>query len=248
MLTGHGGTSRWWSAAVLTLLFGCVPLVFGQRAETGAAIDEQPTEEKSYAAGDLYLDGSRVYARVGKVGLGHEHAVVGRLKQGHLTLGATQDGGELTFDMTSFVADTDAARKYLGLEGATDASTQQQVTANMLGTAVLDAEHFPTAKLRVKSARLTEEKSKSGRPVYQIEGDFTLHGKTKPIRIMAEAEDERGWVHLRGGFSVLQSEYGIKPFTKAFGAIGVADRVDIWGDLWVAQAAKVSQQSDGAQR
>ncbi len=35
--------------------------------------------------------------------------------------------------MNSFDADTDAARRYLGLEGSTDESTRKQVNANMLG-------------------------------------------------------------------------------------------------------------------
>ena len=40
-----------------------------------------------------------------------------------------------------------------------------------------------------------------------------------------------------GNFSLLQTDYGIKPFTTALGAIGVADRLTIYGDLWVANTA-----------
>ena len=39
------------------------------------------------------------------------------------------------FDTTTFQADTAAARQYVGLEGTTDADTQRQVSANMLGRA-----------------------------------------------------------------------------------------------------------------
>lgn len=43
-------------------------------------------------------------------------------------------------------------------------------------------------------------------------------------------------LHVRGRFAVLQTQYGIKPFSKGLGAIGVADELQIWGDLWVHRA------------
>ena len=56
---------------------------------------------------------------------------------------------------------------------------------------------------------------------------------TQAIRVPATAENAQGMVHLRGEFAVLQSKFGIKPYTKAFGAVGVADELKIWGDLWL---------------
>ena len=46
-------------------------------------------------------------------------------------------------------------------------------------------------------------------------------------------------MHLRGGFTLLQSQFGITPFTKAFGAVGVADELKVYGDLWVANQRQV---------
>jgi hypothetical protein len=62
-----------------------------------------------------------------------------------------------------------------------------------------------------------------------------LHGVTRPIQVVAEAEEQKGWLHLRGGFTMLQSQFGITPFTKAFGAVGVADELKVYGDLWFAR-------------
>ena len=69
----------------------------------------------------------------------------------------------------------------------------------------------------------------------QLDGDFTLHGKTNKITVVANPINVNGYTRLVGNFSILQSDYGIKPFRKALGAVGVADRLTIYGDLWIAQ-------------
>jgi len=194
-------------------------------------------------AGEIHREVSRVYIFVGKTGLGHEHAVVGQIKQGAVRLDGSGHHGEIVFAMDTFTADTDAARKHIGLEGTKDASTQQQVTANMRGSDVLDVQRFPTATFAITSVQPQRQPSRRGLPQYQLDGDFTLHGVTRPIRVVADVEEANGWLHLRGGFSILQTQFGITPYTKAFGAVGVTDRLDIWGDLWVAKERGVVQQA-----
>ncbi len=90
---------------------------------------------------------------VGKTGLGHEHGVEGKLKSGHIVLKHRRDAGELVFDMNSFDADTNAARRYVGLAGTTDTSTRQQVNANMKGDPILGVRRYPTATYQIDSAR-----------------------------------------------------------------------------------------------
>jgi hypothetical protein len=55
--------------------------------------------------GDVDLAGSRVYVFVGKTGLGHDHAVIGKLVSGSVRLDAAEDAGQLVFDMRSFLAE-----------------------------------------------------------------------------------------------------------------------------------------------
>lgn len=191
-------------------------------------------KQQSYGPGDFYLKSSHVYTLVGKTGLGHEHGVVGNLASGHLELGASQKAGEMVFDMTSFQADTDAARKYVGLEGTSSKSTQQQVNDNMLGDKVLNVEKYPTATFKIHSAEKLEKPSKRGLPQYLLKGEFTLQKTTRPLEFLVEVEMVKGWQHVRGGFRINQTDYGIQPFSKAFGAIGVANQLTIWGDAWVA--------------
>jgi polyisoprenoid-binding protein YceI len=185
------------------------------------------------ATGDVDIERSRVYAFVGKTGFGHEHGVVGRLKSGSIRLGARQKAGQLEFDLTSFVADTQDARHYVGLQGESDASTQEQVTANMLGRYVLDTQQFPTATFTIDSALPLSGNLPNGAKRYQLDGQFTLHGATRPVRIIAQAKSESGVVRLRGSFMMLQTDYNITPFTKALGAVGVTDKLRIYGDILI---------------
>lgn len=186
------------------------------------------------------VSASRVYIYVGKTGLGHNHGVEGRLKSGALRLEGPDAGGELVFDMTSFDADTDAARRYVGLAGSTDASTKQQVNANMKGAAVLDVQRFPTAKFVVDGVQRTAKKSREGQPLYELSGKFTLHGQTRPLKLEASVEERSEGMRLRGKFSILQTQYGIRPYSKAFGAVGVADQLTIYGDIQL-DTAKAEQ-------
>lgn len=189
------------------------------------------------AAGDVDLANSRVYVLVGKTGLGHEHAVIGRLSAGHVRLGAAAQAGTLVFDMRTFQADTTPARKALGLSGETDADTQRQVNDNMLGPAILDVARHPTATLAIESALPARRDPPGPRPAYELQGAFTLHGVTRRVTIPVELEQAGQIVRLSGGFSIKQTDFGITPFKKFGGVVGVADELRIHGDIRLAAGA-----------
>lgn len=190
--------------------------------------------QRVLSPGAINTDYSRVYIHVGKTGFGHEHGVEGRFKEGEIHLGAAKNAGRMVFAMTSFTADTPNARKAVGLTGTTDASTQAKVNANMRGSDVLDVDHYPTATWEIHSTRQVPQEKPGDPEKWELSGDFTLHGVTRPLRITTIVETEKGWLHIRGAFAVLQSKFGMKPYTKALGAIGVADQLRIYGDVWAA--------------
>jgi polyisoprenoid-binding protein YceI len=187
------------------------------------------------AQSPLHVDtqASRVFVLVGATGLGHPHGVEGRLRSGTLTLGAAQNAGELAFDLTSFVAETKTARTYVGLQGESSESDQRKINTNMHGAEVLDVARFNTASFRAVSAVPSPNQRAGQPPLYRITGDLTLHGRTQPIVFDALAENAQNMVHLRGQFKLKQTLFGITPYSKAFGAVGVADELTIWGDLWL---------------
>lgn len=221
-------------------LCGTVVLTFNltnATAQQAAAIASEAPQQT--APGDANLQTSRVYVRVEKTGLGHVHGVAGMLASGHIELGAEHDAGELTFDMRSFVADVAYARKFVGVEGESAASTQREVTETMLGPDVLDAKQFPTATYIIDSARKAPEQAGQQGDIYEFRGQLTLHGVTQPVAFRAGVETRGEWIRVAGQFPLVQSKYGIRPLTKAFGAIGVADQMTVWGDVWVKSGAAV---------
>ena len=197
-----------------------------------AQLSPAPTAA-SPAPGDVDLAKSRVYVFVGKTGLGHNHAVSGLLQAGRVVLGAADQAGTLVFDMRSFTADTAEARKALGLPGETDASTQKQVQANMTGPDVLDVARHPTATFQIRSALSSKQQVQGRPPVYELVGAFTLHGVTREVIIPVEVEQRGEWLRLRGMFVIKQTDFGMKPYKKLGGVVGVADELRITGDILV---------------
>ncbi|MCA9016260.1 MAG: YceI family protein [Planctomycetaceae bacterium] len=187
------------------------------------------------ASGEINTRTSRVYTFVGKTGLGHEHAVIGEIKAGTLNLGATSNAGKIVFDMTTWKADTPEARKYIGLKGTTSASTQKDVNANMLGSSVLNVRQYPTATFEITSAVPVKQNAPTGKAFYQLDGKFTLHGVTRNLRLMAEVTEKDQQNHVRTSFAIKQTHYGITPYSKAFGAVGVTDELKIYGELDIAR-------------
>ncbi len=228
--------------ARLALLFCLVPsLTFDvEGQESGSSASATATAAQP---GDVNLQVSRVYTFVDKTGFGHQHAIEGKLASGQLRLGASESAGTLVFDMNSFDADTDAARRFVGLSGSTDASTRSKVTKNMKSSDVLNVGRYPTATFTVESAVATGGASSTGRPIYELLGNFELHGATRSIRIPVEVEQARGWLHVKGRFSIQQSAFGIQPYSTALGAVGVTDTLVIHGDLWIAPTELVAMES-----
>jgi polyisoprenoid-binding protein YceI len=217
-----------WTVGVVLALLGCGLALHAVSAQQFA----QPARQ--VRVGDVDLVNSRVYMLVGKTGFGHEHGVVGQLQSGHILLGQPQNAGELVFDMKSFAADDDAARKYVGLKGSTDNNTRQQVNDNMLGAAVLNVARFATATYTIDSAQPLQPQPGDKVAYYLLKGTLTLAGVAQPVQLKCEVIPVGDAVRVRTGFLLKQTDYGIKPFSKAFGAVGVADEMKVYGELVIA--------------
>ena len=218
--------------AILTIV---TILAVGGRTPVGA----QPPEASPAPAaalptpGDVDLVASRVYIFVGKTGLGHNHAVSGLVQAGRITLGAADQAGMLVFDMRSLAADTVEARKALGLSGETDAATQKQVHATMTGPEILDVARHPTATFLIRSALSAKQQVPGRPPVYELVGAVTLHGVTRDVMIPVEVEQRGAWLRLRGEFVIKQTDFGMKPYKKLGGVVGVVDELRITGNILV---------------
>lgn len=216
------------SLLVVAMLAFALPVDAGAQGPPPAAPATPP------APGDVDTERSRVYIFVGKTGFGHDHAIVGRLASGRVVLDAPQNAGQLVFDMPSFLADTPDARKALGLSGETDASTRKQTTDNMLGAEVLDVARHPTATFDIESALRSQRRVEGAKPTVDLVGTFTLHGVARKVVIPVEIESAGPILRFLGSFRIKQTDFGMKPYKKLGGVVGVADELVIHGDIRVA--------------
>jgi polyisoprenoid-binding protein YceI len=197
----------------------------------------QETAPRSLRPGDVNTEFSRVYIYVDRTtALGHSHGIEGKFKSGNMSISASATG-ELLFDMDSFDADTETARKVFSIEKEIDAPTRKKVNENMRGPEILDVKEYPEARLERATLTPTGKTSSRKLPEFLLEGDFTLHGTTRRIKALCDLEQKEGWHHVRGTFKILQSDFGIKPFSKMLGAVGIKDELVIFGDLWLVPAS-----------
>ena len=65
-----------------------------------------------------------------------------------------------------------------------------------------------------------------------ISGTLTLAGRSQPFRLQV-TETDQGKYHATG--SVLQTEFGLKPYSGFFGALKVRDKVNVEVDVDLSQ-------------
>jgi hypothetical protein len=213
---------------VAWIVLALVPAARPALAQTPAATRPSVTRPVPF---DVDLEESRVYVKVTSSGsFGHPHGVEGRLASGKVELGR---GGELVLDMRSFAVDTPEARRHVALKGGVSSSEQQKITDTKLGKDVLDAVGYPGAVYKIASCTPVDGQAAGNPGRYQLEGELTLHGVTRRLSSMAAFERSRapGVFRLRGSFPIQQSQFGIQPYSALGGLVGVADRLEIWGDL-----------------
>jgi polyisoprenoid-binding protein YceI len=101
------------------------------------------------------------------------------------------------------------ARKLRVLDPEASDSTRAQIQETMLGTQVLDADHFP--EIRFQSTGVEPK----GPDHWTIRGNLILHGKDHPIAVDVILTGER----YRGSTSLKQTDFGITPVTVAGGTV-----------------------------
>jgi polyisoprenoid-binding protein YceI len=174
---------------------------------------------------------SHVVIEVGKSGLfsvaGHAHEVVAPVVSGQIAL-VPADWPRSTVAL-EFRAD--ALRVSGKGEPPADVPTVQGV---MLSDRVLDVAHFPAVTFR--SRRVVVTPQGAGALNVVVDGDVTLHGKTRPLTVQAVATLENGHLTARGSFRLKQTDFGMVPVTAGGGTIKVQDEVNIQFTL-VARAA-----------
>ena len=200
----HGS---WWSVSIAAWLITQAPGPTGSRPTvlTGDAADSQ------------------VVIQVGKAGLfgfaGHAHEVAATDVHGRVTF----DPADLQHASVSLEFPAAALRVTGKDEPPADVGEVQRI---MLSEQVLDVKRFPTIVFLSRRVSLTARTASAADLL--IEGDLTLHGKTRPVTIRTSTTfDAGGRLTARGSFSLKQSDFGMVPVTAAGGTVRVKDEVDV---------------------
>lgn len=216
------------SAGVLgaLLLAACVPAPV---VEGPAEAPELPVRSVAGAAHYRVVeDGTRVYARVFRGGsmakLGHNHVVLFPEVRGDVYL-ADEPGASL-FDVAvsvaSAVVDPPALRRSQGRDFQSDISgdARTRTRRNMLGEEVLDAARHPYVIISSSAIEGPFEEPR-------VTLDITIREATRQLTLpMTLSHDEQTLV-AEGRLDLLQSDFGIEPFTVLGGALKVKDRVEL---------------------
>lgn len=165
--------------------------------------------------------------------LGHNHVMSVRKMQGRLWSHTTtaNSGFDVSFPVAGMIVDDPEARRAAGSEFPPDVpdADREATRGNML-RAVLDAERFPVITLRSVSI--------AGPPTNpQVMARITIRNASRDVLLQPTVSIETDRLIVRGELDLLQSDFGIKPFSAALGALTVQDRLHVKFDV-VARRTK----------
>jgi hypothetical protein len=181
-------------------------------------------------------DRSRVTLRVYRSGrlakLGHNHVITSANETGQAWTSGTPatSGFDVRMAVADLVVDDPAARAAAGPDfpGELSEPAREGTRTNMLRAEVLDGERYPEIVARAGSLSGTWDKP-------TVAASVTLKGQTRTIDLPLAIVRTDGAIVARGAFSVLQSDFGITPFSIGGGAIAVADAVEISFEIHAAR-------------
>ncbi|HKI98576.1 MAG TPA: YceI family protein [bacterium] len=155
--------------------------------------------------------------------LAHDHVFVADGFAGRVTFDPadlTRAALQLTVPVASMLVDPQDARDALGLEGKLDDSDRAEIKANMLAPDQLDGAQYPrvTATLASASGKLPDLTLAVRVRIRQVE---------KVLNVPVHVELTSGQLLATGQLELLQSDFGIEPYSTLFGAIAVKNRVQV---------------------
>jgi len=159
-----------------------------------------------------------------RIGPEHSRLIVRTYREGlaasvghDLTLEITDWSADLTANDVTATIDLSTLVVRTGTGGVKPLSDRDRRDIANNARKAMDTDHNPTA--RFVSTKVTPADGGG-----TIEGTLTLHGKDNPFTLQV-TETEPG--HYRATGTLRQTDYGIKPHTAFFGALKLADQVEI---------------------
>lgn len=155
---------------------------------------------------------------------GHNHVISSRNVTGRVWLHPQfpRSGFELVVAVNDLVVDDPQARRNAGREFPPQIpqADKDSTRNNMLRPDVLDGERF--RGITVSSAQISGT-LEAPRVVARI----TIRDVSRDVSVPVKIGTAGGRLTASGAFDVQQTDFGIKPFTAALGALAVQDRLHI---------------------
>jgi hypothetical protein len=156
--------------------------------------------------------------------LGHNHVMTSQDVSGRVWVHPEfpRSGFELSFPVGQLVVDDVEARRAAGGEFPPDIpqSDKDGTRKNMLKPEVLDGEHYPQVRLQAAKVGGTLQAP-------QVTARITIKDATREVEVPVQVAIEGAKLSASGEFDILQTEFGIKPFSVALGALEVQDKLHI---------------------
>lgn len=158
---------------------------------------------------------ARLYKEGFFSGFAHDHIVMAREFSGSVEfdeVDPTRFKISVEVPANSIASDLPEIRRKYGLDELSQ-KDWIEINKTMRSSRQLDIEKYPIVRFSSGSLKRIEGER------FEITGEFSLHGVTKLIAVPVTISVENGILKLQGGFSFLQSDYNIKPFSGAFGTV-----------------------------
>ncbi len=156
--------------------------------------------------------------------VGHDHVITGKSFTGTvvLTENVIDSTVDLSIPVKSLLVDDPKAREASGPDFSEHPTEEDRaaILRNMLSDSILNAERYDAVTLH---ARVVDRKS----PAWQLDVDITIRGVTKRVRTLMTLEKARERIVASGTLQILQSDFGIRPFSVLAGALQVKDEVKL---------------------
>jgi polyisoprenoid-binding protein YceI len=156
--------------------------------------------------------------------LGHNHVMTSQHLAGRVWVHPelARSGFELSLPVAQLVVDDPEARRAAGSDFPPDIpqSDKDGTRKNMLRPEVLDGERYPEVKLHSAKVGGTLEAP-------QVTASITIKDASRDVEVPVKLAIERAKLTASGEFDILQTQFGMKPFSVALGALEVQDRLHI---------------------
>ena len=156
--------------------------------------------------------------------LGHNHVMTSQHLAGRVWVHPefARSGFELSFPVAQLVVDDAEARRAAGSDFPPDIpqADKDGTRKNMLKPEVLDGERYPEVKLRSTQVGGTLEAP-------QVTAHITIKDASHDVEVQVKLAIAGAKLTASGEFDILQTQFGMKPFSVALGALEVQDRLHI---------------------